>query len=60
MAKCAGRCGRHVETRGTVCSPCIRRLPEDLQMQLNDTIHQPTAWTDAARWLRRHPEETRG
>jgi hypothetical protein len=62
MARCIGHCGRKVEVRGSICPPCLARLPEDLQMQLNDTIYQPTAYTDAAKWLRQHPRrgERRG
>lgn len=56
MARCIGRCGRHVQERGSICPSCVARLPEDLQMQLIDTEEQPFAHSDARKWLRHHPE----
>ena len=46
MARCIGHCGRTVEARGTICSPCVARLPVDLQMQLNDSIEKFNNWKE--------------
>lgn len=52
--RCIGGCGQRRPGRGQLCDGCTARLPEDLQLQLADSEEQPTAVSDARRWLRRN------